>query len=283
MLFDLDDFILAIIYLIAVFFIFFLGKLVYSLLHRNFNLQHELFENDNVALSLAVVGYYLGMVFAIGGILYGPSLGLVNDLIDIIFWGVIAIILMNISIFINDKIILYKFRNEKEIIQDRNAGTGVVEAGNYIAVGMILAGAISGQGGDLITTVVFLLLGQVVLILAGLVYNWVTPYNIHDMIEQDNVAVGVAFAGVLIAVGNIVRIGIYGDFVSWYDNLYWFGEFAIIALVMLPVVRFITDKILLPGTSLTHELANQETPNVGAAAIEAFSYIAASMLLSWVI
>jgi len=279
----LDQIITAIIYFISVFFLLFLGKCVYDWLNPKFKLKEELIKKDNFALALAVVGYFFGLVLAIGGILVGPSSGWINDVIDIVFYGIISIILLNISIIINNKIILYKFDNIKEIIQDRNAGTGVIEAGNHIAMGLIIYGAVSGEGGDMFTVAAFWLLGQIVLILVGLIYNWITPFNIHEHIEKDNVAVGVAFAGLIIAVGNIIRIGIGGDFISWQENLSNFGTFVIFGFLVLPIIRFVTDKILLPGERLTDELVNQEKPNVGAAAIEAFSYIGASFLIGWVL
>ncbi|MFQ5582999.1 MAG: DUF350 domain-containing protein, partial [Calditrichia bacterium] len=141
---------------------------------------------------------------------------------------------------------------------------------------------ISGEG-DLVTAVVFWLLGQLALILAVFVYNWITPFDIHKEIEKDNVAVGVAVAGIMVALGNVIRIGISGDFVSWQINLTQFLGFLIFGLVMLPLLRIVTDKLLLPGVRLTDELVNQEKPNVGAAAIEATAYIAASLLLGWVV
>jgi len=54
-----------------------------------------------------------------------------------------------------------------------------------------------------------------------------------------------------------------------------------IGLLILPVVRFVTDKILLPGQNLTDEIVNQEKPNIGAAIIEAFAYIGGSALIIW--
>jgi uncharacterized membrane protein YjfL (UPF0719 family) len=280
---SVDQVVSALVYLVAVFFIFFVGKWVYDRLHPKFVLRDELVERDNFALALAMVGYYLGLILAIGGILFGPSVSLVDDLLDILFYGIMAVILLNLSAFINDKLILYKFNNEKEIIQDRNAGTGSVAAGNHIAIGLIISGAISGEGGDLMTAGAFWILGQVVLVLAGLIYNWITPFDIHKQIEQDNVAVGVAFGGMLIAVGNIIRIGLSGDFISWRENLIQFTGFVVLGLVLLPVIRIVTDKVLLPGERLADEIASQEEPNVGAAAIEAFSYLAASFLIGWVL
>ena len=272
----------ALVYLISVFILFLIGKWIYDKLNRRFDLRFELVENDNFALAIAVVGYYLGLVFAIGGVLSGPTYGIFEDLIDVFYYGIVAILLMNISAIINDKIILRKFDNIKEIIEDRNAGTGVIVAANHIANGLIISGAISGEG-DLITALVFWILGQLALIVSVYVYNLITPFDIHDEIEKDNVSVGVAVAGILIALGNIIRIGIAGDFVSWQTNLIQFIGFVIFGLVMLPVLRILTDKLLLPGVRLTDELVNQEVPNIGAGAIEASAYIAASLLLGWVV
>lgn len=279
---SVDQILTGLVYLVSVFVLLVVGKLVYDLLHRGFVLKTELVERDNLALAIAVGGYYIGLVLAFGGVLMGESAGLVNDLIDLGMYGLLAIVLLNLSAWLNDKIILRHFDNEKEIIQDRNAGTGAIEAGNHIAVGMITAGALSGEGG-LLTGGVFWLLGQLVLILATLVYGAILPFDVHREIERDNVAVGVAFAGVLVAIGNVVRLGAQGDFVSWFQNLNDFAVFTVVGLLLLPVVRFLTDRVLLPGAKLTDELVNQEKPNLGAGMIEAASYLAASMLIGWAI
>ena len=278
-----DVFVTGVIYLAAVFVLFFLGKTVYDKLHGSFELRRELFERDNFALSLAVVGYYLGLVFALGGVLAGEGVHLADDLLDIFFFGAASIVLINLSAWINDKIVLSKFDNEKEIIEDRNAGTGAIEGANHIANGLIVAGALHGDGVDLIVLVTFWGLGQIALVLAGVIYDRLTPFDLHDEIEKDNVAVGVAFAGLLIALGNLVRLSVSGDFVSWSEDLINFVIFLAMALVLLPMVRIVTDKLLVPGVRLTDELVNREHPNVGAGVLEAFSYVAASMLIGWAI
>ncbi len=279
----LDQTATGLVYLLSVLVLFVIGKWIYDKLHPRFVLRDELLEKDNLALALAVAGYYFGLIIALGGMLEGPSQGLLEDLIDIGFYGLLAIVLLNFSSWINDKIILAKFSNQKEIIDDQNAGTGIIEAGNHLAVGLIVAGAISGQGGDLMTALAFWIIGQTILILGSVLYNLITPFDIHDEIERDNVAVGVAFAGVLVALGNVIRQAIAGDFFSWQENLTELAAFAAFGLILLPVVRWVTDKILLPGASLTYELVHQDKPNIGAGAIEATTYIAASFLLGWVV
>lgn len=274
----LDQLLSGLVYLAATFVLFVVGKLVYRLAHRRFSLREELFERDNFALALAMVGYYLGLVLALTGVLLGPSAGLVNDLIDLLIYGSLAVVLLNLSIFINDRIILHSFSNEKEILKDQNAGTGVIEGANSVAVGLIIAGALSGQG-SLLTALVFWLTGQVALIAAGLVYERVLPYDLHAEIERDNVAVGVAFAGLLIGLGNLMRIAVTGDFVSWTLSLGTALLYIAAGLVLFPLVRWLTDLVLVPGATLEHELAAQEKPNVGAGLLEAFAYVAASLLI----
>jgi len=71
------------------------------------------------------------------------------------------------------------------------------------------------------------------------------------------------------------------DFVSWEDSMINIAINVGIGLLFLPLVRILTDKILLPGQKLTDEIINQEHPNHGAALIEAFAYIGGSVLITW--
>jgi uncharacterized membrane protein YjfL (UPF0719 family) len=278
---DLDNLVSAAIFIIVFFIFFLIGKVINDLLHREYKLNFELVEKDNAALALAVVGYYFGLVLAIGGTIAGPSVGLVEDLYDLVIYGILSIILLNISWFLGDKLILFKFRVSEELIRDHNQGTGVVSAGISVASGFIIYGAVSGEGGGIWTVLVFWALGQVLLILAGLVYELITPYNIHEEIEKDNVAAGVSFAGALVSIGVIIGLAGEGDFTAWSIDLPVYIGFAALGLVLLPIIRLLTDKVLLPTVKLSDEISAQEKPNVGAAYVEAFSYIAAAFIINW--
>ena len=277
----LQDLIATGIYLISAFVLFWLGKLVKDLTTTSYSVREELVEKDNVALGIAMAGYFFGLIMAIGGTLSGPSQGLENDLIDIGIYGLLAIILLNLSRLVNDGLILHGFKVRDELIDDQNAGTGVVVAASYIATGLVIFGAVSGEIGGIVTTVIFWALGQLALVLAGLMYEWITPYSIHDEIEKDNVAAGVAFAGALVGIGVIVFHASAGNFISWAVNLQDFAIEVVAGLILLPIARFISDVILLPGQKLTDEIANQEHPNLAAGFIEATSYIGASFLIVW--
>ncbi|TNE27425.1 MAG: DUF350 domain-containing protein [Bacteroidetes bacterium] len=262
------------------------AKYMLTSFRKNLNIRQELTEHDNLAFALAIVGYFVAVIIVIASAIVGPSHGWTQDMLALFFYGSIAILLLNLSAMLNDKIILRNFSIRDEIFRDQNAGMGAIEAGNYIASALIVFGAVSGSGVDffpelssgywlsgLITAVVFWMVGQILLFGFTHFYNLIVPFNIHDEIEKDNAAVGVSYAGVLIAVGLLIGSGISGDFVSWADHFTWLGIEVGIGLIALPLIRWITDVILLPGAKITDELVNQEKPNVGVGIIEAFAYV----------
>lgn len=282
-----DGVLTMMLYLAASFILFYLGKIAYQLFHRDTKVSDELVEKDNFAFSVAYVGYFIGLLLAIGAAVMGESYGLWVDLMDIGVYGILTILLLNISIIINDKLILRKFSVKKEILEDRNVGTGVIEGANAVATGLIVLGAVHGEGydysigGPIVTAILYWAIGQLLLFVTSIVYNAMVPYDVHDEIEKDNVAAGIGMAGALIAIANLIRYALMHDFDSWIVTLEDVGLDVGIGLLFLPLARFLTDKILLPGQKLTDEIINQEHPNKGAALVEAFAYIGGSVLITW--
>jgi len=277
----IDAILTTLVYLSSSFILFFIGKFLYQIFHRGYNVKDELVEKDNLAFALAHTGYFIGLILSIGGIMMGETAGILMDLFYIGIYGIVGLILLNLSIIVNDKIILRKFSVRKEITEDQNAGTGVMEGASSIATGLIIMGSLWGEGGGIDTVLIYWVVGQLLLILTAYVYNWITPFDIHEHIERDNVAVGIGMAGAMIAIGNLIRNGLMHDFESWYITAEYIAIDAGIGLIFLPVARFIADKILLPGRNLTDELINQDKPNIGAGIIEAFAYVGGSVLICW--
>ncbi len=275
---SVDQILAGFVYLIVVLVLLAVGKWAYDALHRRFVLRVELLEKDNLALAVTVAGYYLGLVIVLGGVVSGPaSISLLDDVIGLVIYGGLAIVLLNLSAWVNDRLVFSRFDNEREIVEDRNVGVGILEGANYVAVGLITAGAMSGEGG-MASGLVFWVTGLAALVVAGVLYDRITSYDLHDQIEAGNVAVAVAFAGILVGFGNVIRLAGEGDFVSWNESMTEFGYYLVVGLALLPLVRLFADKVLLPGARLTDELV-QERPNLGAGVIEGVSYLAASMLI----
>ncbi len=260
-------------------FIILLSKLVNNLL-TPYDVDDELTQKDNVALATSMCGYLGATTIIFIGAMLGSSKGLLTDILVVGGYSLLGIILLNLSRIINDKLILYKFSNVKEIIEDRNEGTGAVQLGSYIASSMIIAGAIHGEGGGIITLLVFYALGQVALILFSAIHAFITPYDDHAEIEKDNVAAGVSLGGNLIAIGIVLMRGVAGNFISWEHNLMTFGITAALIILLLPIVRFLFNKIIIIGSDLNDEISQDK--NNGAAFLEVIMAIGFATLLFFV-
>jgi uncharacterized membrane protein YjfL (UPF0719 family) len=272
-------------YILSGFIIFIIGKIAYKQLHPNINIQQELVEKDNFAFILSYVGFFAALTIAIGGTIVGESYDFITDIQHIFIYGISATFLLLLAAWISNKVILHKFDLKKEIIVDKNEGSGIIEAAIFIANGLILYGALVGESETLLqgitTFVVYWFIGNIVLIIASKIFiSWMS-YDIHDAIEKDNVAAGVSFAGAIIAIGIITMNAIIDPFVDWTSTLANISIQTVLGCILLPIMRVFADKILLPGQKLTDEIVNQEKPNIGAGLIEAFAYIASAILITW--
>ena len=278
-----DNILTSLVLIAVVMVIILIAKKTWDICHRRIKLRHELVENDNPAVALALCGYLFGTVFAIAGIMSGEDLPLVDEIIDLTLYGLLAIVLLNISSFISDRLVFHRFDNSKELVDDRNIGLGAVEGAFAAASGLVLYGALLGEGGGIVTALVFWLLGQFAFLLFAHLYNLITPFDFVAEIEKNNYAVAFAFAGLLLAAANLIRAATAFDFVSWTENLQNFALIFALGIILFPLLRFITDKCLLPTASLTHELVGQDKPNIGVGLLEASTYIIASLIISWVV
>ena len=260
-----------------------------------YKIQEQLAHKDNVALAASISGYYFGVILVFLGGLYQPFIVMADSGLDglgftpeywrevglVFAYSLAGIIVLNLSRVVVDKLVLHNFNVEDEIIRDHNAGTGVVEFAVYVSVGLVIAGAISGEGGGPLAALAFFVLGLAVLILYTFIYEWTTPFDIHDEIERDNAAVGVALAGNLIAIGIVVFKAVFGEFTGWAESLAGFAIYAALGFVLLYAVRFIVDKTLFPRVKLSDELAADR--NLGAAFIESSALISVSLILFFAI
>ena len=270
----------ATVYLLEAFVLLVLAKWAYTGLYRRVCLREELFNKGNVALAVSTAGYLFGITIALGGVLAGPSAGWQAGLQGTGLYGVMTIAMMLVASWLCEKVLLPSFNNTKEVVEDQNLGTGFVEAGVHIANGLILL-AIQQGSGPWWVGVAFWALAQAALLIVGLLYERATPHSIHDELERDNAAVGLAFAGVLVGMGNIISLAVAGDFTGWRDGLITFGADVAFGLVILMIIKRLTDLVLAPGVSLAAQQTH-ETPRIGAGLLEAFGYVGGSMLVVWV-
>lgn len=263
--------------------LFWLGQLAYQkLFRRRMELNLELFVKDNPAVAIALVGYYFGIVIALGGVLGETLVNWQDKALNLATYGATVILLMLAGAWVGDKLILRHFSCEREIIQDRNIGAATVEAGNHIANGLILNAALAGESGGWLVGLVCWLIGLSVLVVVSFIYPRVTKYNVFAEIEKrNNPAAGLALAGLLIATGNIVRVAFSTEFENWIVSFTQYGLTLLFCLGSLVVIRWLADLVLVPGVKISDEIVNQKIPNIGAGLIEGFAYIASSFLIAW--
>jgi len=275
----------SIAYILTGTILFFVGRFLYKVTHSDIQIGEELVEKDNLAFSFSYVGYFLSVVIIIGASIVGESNGIYSDLLHINIYGLLGILFLHISSWISNKFMFSLFDLKKEVVTDRNVGAGIIFASIYIVNALILYGCIVGESESLlsgITTFIgYWVLANVLLVVSTLVYSKSLDYDIHREIENDNIAAGISFAGALVAIGIIIMNAINHEFQDWITTIIDIVVQGIIGMILLPFVRIIADKILLPGQRLTDEIAHQENPNYGAALMEAFCYIAASLFILW--
>lgn len=244
----------------------------------SYNIDAELVATDNLAVAVAMSGYYLGVAVIFVGALLGPSTSLLHDLMAVGGYSLLGLLMLNAARLFNERLILRKFCNTKQLIAERNVAVGVVHCGIYIATGLIAAGAVSGQGGSAITAIVFFVLGQGSLAIFSGIYEKLSKYDVHQELQNGNVAAGVAFAGNLIALAIIIMRSAAGDFINWTHDLTEFAASNMFAFVFLVALRWFFNRAVVPNVSLATEISSDK--NIGAGFLEAVMVIAASMVIA---
>lgn len=268
------------VYMLVCFLLFLSGKYLYQLLHRGVDVDAEMVDKDNLAFAVTHVGYFVGLLLAICGAMAGiQHESLVQDLMITFGFGLGAILLLNVAIIINDRVIFGGLELKKSIVEKENVAVGIVEAGNSIANGLLIYGVLRVESEHIFVALIFWLVAQVLVILMAMLYNKIMPYDVFSKIYAGNAAVAVALAGFLVGMANIIRYAIESEHSNWGESAIAISVQLVVALIAFPVFRFLTDKLLLPKRSITDELVNQEQPNFGVGLVEAFAYISASVLI----
>jgi uncharacterized membrane protein YjfL (UPF0719 family) len=269
----------AILYFAAGLVLVLLAKPVKGLTTR-YHLSEELTKHDNKAVGVATAGYLFGVLTLIRGVIISggaPKETLWQELAAVAIWTVISLSLLLASAWINRKFLLNRFEMFKEMITDRNVGTGAVLAGTYIGTAFIVSASISGTTGggfamEILDTLVFFVIGQLGFILLGAIYQRTCGYDVHDEIERDNEGAGIAFGATLVALAILISGQIRRS-----DSLVELAVWIPISLLVLLGGRWLVDLVILPDARIHEEIARDR--NWGVALIEGAAAIGIALLL----
>ena len=253
-----------------------------------YRIDDEVTTKKNLAVAVRISGYFIGVILVFLGALYRPltliavdGLGFdreyAEDVLRVFLYSLVGIGALNLVRILMNRLILYKFDIEKEVVEGQNVGSAAAEFGMYVATGLLISGAVAGQGGGADTAAAFFGMGLLLLVVFALFYQLTTSYDIHSEIESNNTAVGIALGGNLIGIGIVTFKAVFGDFNGWSPGIASFLIFGIIGFALLYLMRVIIDKLLLPTVSTSHAMAIER--NVGVAYIESAVVISSAVIL----
>ncbi len=271
----------VVVFILLGFALCWVGKLVYGLFHHRARVDLEVTAKDNLAFAVPLGAYYLGILIVMGAPLSGKSSGsLLRDAISVVGWGLLAVLLLNVASLAKHRILFHGLDLFSEILERKNLAAGIVMAGFHIASALLVLGALGDEGGVL-PAAVFWLYAQVLLTLAAAAFLRLVHEDPAGEIRKENRAVALSLAGVLVAMGNVLRLSVSGPFQGWSAGFVAATGYALAGLALLFAARWLTDWLLLPGVSIRQEVVGQEVPNSGVGYLEAIFYLGISFLIAW--
>ncbi|RYG34024.1 DUF350 domain-containing protein [bacterium] len=254
------------------------AKLIADLLTR-YDDDEEIRERENGALSLRRAGMYLGLSIGLGGALLHSRGGytFAEEMMTFGLAGGLLVVILLVAQVLNEAVMLRGLKTH-EAIRTNNPAVGAVEFGQFVATGVIAAGALSGEG-SLWSSILFMAFGQVGLLLAFGLYARLVHWNVKEEIGGGNLAAGVLVGGRLMALGVIVAGSISGDNTTLSNDLLWCSIYYVYGLVLLSIVSWIADLVFLPKVRIDEMIAKRNVAAIGV--ISAIS-VAASVIV-WAI
>jgi uncharacterized membrane protein YjfL (UPF0719 family) len=259
-----------------------LGKLFYERT-SSIAFLDELTERDNPAFGACLAGYLLGLALALTGAFPTGPVSHLRTLGDMTTSGLLAILLMRASIWINDKLILDHFSIDVEMLRDRNIGTGVAVAGSCIGTGLILAGALTGNSPSWLHSVrdivVYWAVGQALFIGGAWAFYHTAGYDVQETMEHDNnTAAGLSLGGYLASLGVLLWAILQNASSNLLEELAAILIAAVIGIPLLLLSSIVTRKLLLPRINLPKEITIDK--NSAAGLICATTSLATALLLA---
>jgi uncharacterized membrane protein YjfL (UPF0719 family) len=245
-----------------------------------YDADQQITEARNLAVGLRRAGMYLGVGIGMLGALSGGGGAFVPDATLMLVEGGVMVAFLFVAQRISDAVVVHGIAND-EALRDGNVAVGLVELGISVATGLIAYGSFAGEGGGIVSAIVFFALGQLALLAMSLIYERITPYHVVDGVRGGNVAAGLMLGGMLLAFGFILQSSLAGPFVGWSEDLLGFGASAAMGIVLLLLLQWPIDRLFLPGTTLREEIETE--PNPAAVAVAVAVKIALALVISAVL
>ena len=242
----------------------------------SYSIEHQLVKEDNKAITIAFVGYLAGVVAILEGVLEGGPRSIVQSVLDVVIWGTIGIVLLNLAGKLNNVLILKRFNHKKELLESRNIGVGIVVASSYLASAFIIRSVVAGESlgwvPDIFFVLLYFLLAQLTFYLYSILYQRITKFDFHEEIKQGNAAAGISLGLNFVAMGILLAIPLRASY-SLLFYVIWF----VLGSCMMVFFRFVMDRTIIPSEKLDDEI--HQDLNWGVALLEGCFSISAVLVL----
>ena len=233
---------------------------------------NEMLFRDNPALALRYALFVIAVVFAMLGI-FDRAQG------DFGAWlftqhALLVVILVYLSRYLNDWLILYHFSNNREVVQEKNTAVAVVEGATYLASAYVIAGAFYDWENGLWIALVWFFIGQVMLILLALLYR-VAGKGVDAALDEQNLAVGISLASFLLSGGMVCGAVISGPSQGWRSDMITIALYLSAWVFLMLMAHFISDKLTFRSSRLGEEVMEQR--NIAAALFKAVIFISLTL------
>lgn len=226
--------------------------------------------HDNPAVVLRLCGFMAALIVATFGS-YHP----VGELADIKSASValgISVVILVVSLYVNDKFILREVSNTKAIVQDRNVAVAIVEVATCLTTAIIFASGMHNPENGLLSNIIWFGIGQVFLVGLVHIFAYLAP-SVFSKVVEGNAACALTLSGLILSGGLAVGGAIHGAFSTWYADLMKVGiALAIWAALMFATFLVVNKVVLLSNDLRSSELTVDNNWSVGI--LHAFMFVA---------
>ncbi len=247
---------------------------------RGYNADHLIEEEGNLAVALSRSGLYLGIALGMCGVLIGHSKGLMLDIIAQLKYGAMVSVLFVGARAFNDYVILRSVRNSNEV-KNGNLAVALIQFGAFVATGFIAMASMIGESGGPQSALAFFVVGQLILWAVVLIYEWWTPWNVHEEVRKGNPACGFLIGSLMIAVSIALFNAVSVEFRGWWPTFLVFGVHAVAAVVIMIALSVSVDRVFFAGTNIETEVVRDQ--NLAAILVVTSIKIVGALMINFAI
>lgn len=247
-------------------------------LRRGHRLSALIADHNHTPVAVEMGGFVLALVIGLTGSIVAAPGSWWEEALALFATGAIAVAVL----FVNDRLVgwllLGRIDADRAVADEHNLAVAIVRSAANVGAALALRGAL-GHDSPLAERVVMVLVGQVALVLMARAYQALTPYDDQTEIRHKNAAAALPLAGILVAVGLLIGAAMEGEGAGLGEDLVSVAIDLGVSGVGLVALRWLGDKLLLPGGSFAREIAVDKNP--GAGFIEGVVYVGGAVTVTF--